>query len=197
MTPVFDVGNVLIRWEPRRVYSDLADHEIDDFFDEVGFFDWNREQDRGRSWPAGVRSLCEQFPHRAALIERFADRWSESVPGPIQGMPMLLQQLKRLGVKMYAITNFSASTWAKTCRRFAFLTTTFEDVVVSAQERLVKPDPRIYNLLLRRNGLSASQCLFIDDSEANVDGAHAVGMQAIVFRDVAQVRSTLQMHRLL
>ena len=183
-TVVFDVGNVLLDWDARRIFRDHfeTDTQIESFFDEIDFHAWNLEQDRGRTWADGVAHLSAAHPHHAPLIARADSHWHESVSGPIHRSVQALESLTEAGHPVYAITNFSAEKWAECRDRFPFLTL-FRDVVVSAHERLVKPDPAIYRVLLDRNGLTAGDCLFIDDSAANVAGAQAIGMDAILFRD--------------
>lgn len=179
-TVVFDVGNVLIHWDARRVYRDdfASDAEIDAFFAEIGFGVWNLEQDRGRSWADGVAEKAAEFPRHAALIRKFADNWHDAVPGEIPEGVAALENVLASGAPVYAITNFSAEKWAECLERFAFLNQ-FEDVIVSAHERLVKPDPAIFRVFLDRSGLAAEQCLFIDDSAANIATADSMGFDTI------------------
>lgn len=180
---VFDVGNVLIRWEPRLVWADdfncLA--EIDAFMAEIGFAAWNLEQDRGRSWAGGVAAACAAHPHRCALIEKYDREWKRSVPGAIDGAVEVLDTLHKAGVPLYAITNFSTEKWAECRGRFPFLASHFHDVVVSGNERLVKPDPEIFELFLARNGLKAEDCIYVDDSPRNVAIAEILGFSGILF----------------
>jgi 2-haloacid dehalogenase len=189
---VFDVGNVLIRWDPRHLYRRLfeAEAEMERFLAEVCTDAWNIEQDRGRTWAAAIAERVALFPDRDALIRAYSERWQEMVPGEVEGTPAILEALRDGGVPLYAITNFSAEKFAESQARFAFLRG-FRDVVVSAHERLLKPDPAIYRVLLERNGLDAARCLFIDDSEKNVRGAEAVGMRAHHFRDAATLAAEL------
>lgn len=189
---IFDVGDVLIRWDARRVYPELTAAELDAFFDEVGFHAWNLEQDRGRGWDAAVAELSARHPHRAALIARFHRRWHDSVPGVVEGMPQLIDRLHEAGAPLYAITNFSAEKWRESAARFPFLRERFRDVTVSAHEGVTKPDPAIYRRCLDRNGLAAADCLFVDDSPANVEGARAVGMEAVHFTGAAPLIAALR-----
>ncbi len=179
---VFDVGNVLIRWEPRRVFAGELDDAagIDAFFEEIGFDAWNLEQDRGRSWDDAVAVASRAHPHRRPLIEKMHRDWHMAVPGAIEGSVAILERLRADGVPLYGITNFSTEKWAECQERFPFLCG-FRDVVVSAHERLVKPDPAIFALFLRRTGLAAGDCVFIDDGPRNVAAARAAGMDAILF----------------
>ena len=180
---IFDVGNVLIEWDVRHLYRRFLPDEtaIDEFLDEVGFFAWNLDLDRGLPYAQGVADLSARFPHRADLIRAFDMHWMEAVPGLIDGTVALHAQLQRAHIPLYGLTNFSAEKWALSCDRFAILRNGFLDVVVSGQEGVVKPDPEIYRILLERNGLSAENCLFIDDSAVNVAGAVDAGMDAVRF----------------
>ena len=190
---VFDVGNVLLDWDARRVYRGALpdDAAIDSFFEEVGFYAWNLEQDRGRLFADGVRELSGAHPHHADLIARYDRDWQLSVSDAIAGSVEILGELRTRGAPVYAITNFSSEKWRECLVRFPFLATSFLDTVVSGDERLVKPDPEIYRVLLERNGLDAADCLFIDDSPANVEGAKAVGMDAVRFTDPVTLRRDL------
>jgi 2-haloacid dehalogenase len=192
---VFDVGNVLIRWDPRFLYRKLLPDEaaVDHFLATVCTQAWNLEQDRGRTFAEAVTLLCAQHPEHSALIHAFNDRWQEMVPGTIPATVDLLAGFQAKGVRTFAITNFSAEKFAETRVRFPFLDS-FEGVVVSAHERLVKPDPAIYRLFLERYDLAASSCVFIDDSAANVAGARSVGMHAIHFEDPATL--SVELHKL-
>jgi len=191
---IFDVGNVLIGWDVHRLYRRYLpdDAAIAAFLEEVDFFAWNLEQDRGRPFAEGVADLIARHPHRAALIRAYDTDWMHSITGPVAGTVALRRRLIEAGVPLYGLTNFSAEKWAPTRERFEFLRTGFEDVVVSGVEGLVKPDPAIYRLLMARNGLDPEDCVFIDDSPVNVDGARAVGMQAIRFTDPGALERALR-----
>lgn len=177
---VFDVGNVLIRWDPRFLYREVfaGDEErMEWFLDNVCTHDWNLEMDRGVPYAEQVTSLIARHPEWASQIRAFDERWHEMVPHAIEENVALLETLLSRE-PVYAITNFSREKWAEARERFPVLQR-FEGVVVSAHERLVKPDPAIYEVLLERYRLPAGECVFIDDSPANVEGARAVGMRAI------------------
>jgi 2-haloacid dehalogenase len=149
------------------------------------------EQDRGRPWAEAIAERVALFPQHEPLIRAYSERWHEMVPGPVEGTPEILDGLLAAGVPLYAITNFSTEKFAEARARFGFLNR-FRDVVVSGEERLLKPDPAIYRTLLDRNGLEAGRCLFVDDSEKNVRGAEAVGMRAHHFRDAAGLARALR-----
>jgi len=192
-TVIFDVGGVLIEWDIRLIYRELLPDEaaIDAFLAETGWHDWNRELDRGGRWDDAVAALSARFPHRRALIEAAHDRWHDAVAGEIEGAVEILATLRAAGTPLYAITNFSAEKWAECRERFAFLAESFRDVVVSAHERLIKPDPAIYRICLERNGLAPGDCIFIDDVPQNVAAAGALGIDGILFADPETLRSDL------
>jgi 2-haloacid dehalogenase len=181
MAIVFDVGNVLIRWDPRNLYRKIFPDDperMEWFLTHVCAPDWNLEQDRGRSFADGVALLLPRFPEWEAEIRAYDARWPEMLDGEIDENVAILQALREAGEKTYAITNFSREKWDITLDLHPVLRD-FDTVVVSADEALVKPDPAIYRALLARAGLDAADCVFVDDSERNVVGARHVGMQAV------------------
>ncbi len=190
---IFDVGNVLIRWDIRRLYRQLLsdDAAIDGFLREVDWFAWNLELDRGGRWDERVAELSARFPHHRALIEAAHHRWHDAVAGEIEGTVEILAALRAARTPLYAITNFSAEKWAEVRERFGFLAESFRDVVVSAHERLIKPDPAIYRVCLERNGLAPRDCIFIDDSPRNVAAANSLGIEGILFTDAETLRRDL------
>jgi 2-haloacid dehalogenase len=190
---IFDVGNVLVRWDARLLFRQLHADEAatDAFLEETGFHDWNLELDAGLAWDEGVAQLSARHPRHAAAIRAFHERWHETLPGAIEGSVAILEELAAAGVPLYAITNYSGEKWAETLPRFPFLGTTFRDTVVSGHARVVKPDARIFRLLLERNGLEPSDCVFIDDSAKNVAGAVAVGIDAVLFTTPEALRDEL------
>jgi 2-haloacid dehalogenase len=192
-TVVFDVGNVLLRWDPRNLYRTIFDDEaeMERFLSDVCTPHWNIEQDRGRSWEEAVAVLTKDFPAYESPIRAFHDRWEETVSGPINENVALLARLRGAGVPNYCITNFSAPKFRLSQTRYPFLAG-FDGIIVSGDEELLKPEPEIYNLLLERYGLTAGDCIFIDDSKANVEGARAVGMYAIHFVEPMDLAAELR-----
>lgn len=190
---VFDVGNVLLRWDPRHLYRQLIPDAAkrDWFMANVCTAAWNIEQDRGRPWADAVAGLVADHPEWEREIKAYDERWHETVPGVVEDSVAVLAELKAKGEQVYAITNFSREKWAECLIRFPFLQS-FDGVIVSAHERLLKPDPAIYNVLLERYGLSAGDCIFVDDSEKNVLGARSVGMQAVHFVEPIDLRVELR-----
>jgi 2-haloacid dehalogenase len=192
MNVVFDIGNVLIGWDPRALYRKIfaSEDEVTWFLGNVCTSDWNLEQDRGRSFADAIAEAIARHPQHAKAIEAYDRRWAETILGPIAGTVAILEELDARGTPLYAITNWHQDKFRETRGRFSFLHR-FRDIVVSGDERLIKPDPAIYELLLARNGLTAESCLFIDDSHRNVVGAQAVGMQAHHFTSPEALRGHL------
>lgn len=191
-TVVFDLGNVLVRWNPRLLYEQLipdAD-ELERFFSTVITHDWIRDQDAGRTFADGIALLTAQFPHYQNEIRAFWERWEEMVPGPIEETVEILAELRERRTPLYALTNWSHETFPIARPRFPFLDW-FEAIVVSGEVQLVKPDARIYRHLLDAHGLRAEDCVFIDDSPANVAGAEAVGIAALHFQSPERLRQDL------
>jgi 2-haloacid dehalogenase len=193
MNIVFDLGNVLLKWDPRFLYTQYfeTEEEMEWFLAHVCNNDWNLEQDRGRSFADAVELLTKEFPQHAEAISAYDTRWHETLPHAIDGTVTVLDELADKGVAVFAITNWNGDKFRETKLRFPFLEK-FRDIVVSGDEKLIKPDPAIYEVLLSRHGLNASECLFIDDSLKNVRGAEAVGMKAHHFTSPEKLRKCLQ-----
>lgn len=192
-TVVFDVGNVLVRWDPRLLYRDLIpdSEKLDWFMGNVCTAAWNIEQDRGRSWEEAVATLVAAHPDWEREIRAFDERWHETISGTIAESVAVLEELKTRGEAVYAITNFSREKWAECLIRFPFLQS-FDGAVVSAHERLIKPDPAIFHVLLDRYGLEAGNCIFIDDSAKNIATARSLGMRGVHFVEPIDLRAKLR-----
>ena len=190
---VFDLGNVLIPFDPRWLFRKLLpdDASIDRFFAETGFSAWNTEMDAGRRFADGIAAHSQRFPHYQSLFEAFFERWIETVGDPIAESVELLQGLQRNGVRTYALTNFSAETYPLAAARFSFLAD-FDGAVVSGHEGVLKPDPAIYRRLLQRYSIVAERAVFIDDKLENVEAARRLGFHGIHFTDPALVRPALR-----
>ena len=192
---VFDIGKVLIDWDPRHLYrtmfSDAREMEV--FLRDVCARDWILELDRGRAFAEAITERIALFPHYEAEIRAFDERWHETNRGVIEGTMTILKRLQADGVPNYAITNFSAEKFDGARKAFPFLDS-FDGIVVSGRERLLKPDAAIYNLFLDRHGLRAGDCIFIDDSIKNVEGARAVGMHGHHFLDAEGLARELGAH---
>ena len=192
MNIVFDIGNVLLNWDPRVLYRKIfaSEDEVEWFLGTVCTSAWNLEQDRGRSFEEAIAEATARHPDHAEAIAAYHHRWHETLTHPIAGTVTILEELKAQGTPLYAITNWHHDKFRETRARYAFLDH-FRDIVVSGDEKVVKPDPAIYRLLLERNGLEAGRCLFIDDSPKNVAGAEAVGMSGHHFTTPGALRQRL------
>lgn len=190
---VFDLGGVLIRWDPELLYRQLIldPAERHWFLTEVCSPAWNLDQDRGRPWAEGIALLTARFPDQAARIRAYRERWEEMVPGAIEGTVALLERLHARGLPLYALTNFHAETLALCRARFGFFQH-FRGMLVSGEEGLVKPEAAFYRRLLDRHGLLAERCLFIDDVPANIQAARALGFQTHRFTTPEALGSDLE-----
>lgn len=191
-TVIFDLGNVLIGWDPRQLYRQLIDDEarMEWFLREVCNSEWNEQQDAGRPWTEATAVLRARFPEHAEWIDAYHLRWRETLLGPIEGSVALLEALKARGMRLLALTNWSQETFPIARQLYPFLQW-FEGIVVSGEERLVKPDPRIFQRLLQRYAVDPATALYIDDSARNVAAAQALGMQAWWFQTPEGLRAHL------
>jgi 2-haloacid dehalogenase len=189
---VFDLGGVLIDWNPRHLYRKLFDQDeaMERFLQEVCHHDWNLEQDRGRSFADAVEEATLRHPDQRAMIEAYHSRWEEMIAGAIEDSVVLLEELADAGYELHALTNWSAETFPIARARFAFLEL-FDAILVSGEERLIKPDARIFELLLERIAHPARACIYIDDSPPNVAAAEALGFDAIHFTSPPALRAAL------
>ena len=190
---VFDLGGVLIDWNPRHLYRRLFNGDtaaMEHFLGNVCTPEWNHQQDLGRTWDEAVAERSARFPEHAAMIRLYAERWDEMVAGAIEPTVEILGALKAGGWPLYAITNFSAETFPRMVERFSFLQL-FDGIIVSGVERVGKPDRAIYRILFERYRLEPGQCLFVDDAAVNVAGSEAAGMPAIHYRSPSQLASDL------
>jgi 2-haloacid dehalogenase len=192
MNIVFDLGMVLIEWNPRHLYRKVFDDlaRMEWFLTEVCNDEWNLAQDKGRSFDEAVAEATARFPEYAAEIALYRDRWMEMVPGSITGSVDILKELHGNAVPLYAITNWNGDTFRATRSRFPFLGL-FKDIVVSGDEKLLKPEPAIFEMLAKRNDIELSDSLFIDDSLKNVKGAEVMGMKGHHFTSPESLRAAL------
>ena len=239
-TVVFDLGAVLIGWDPRHLYRKLTSDEtkIENFLSQVCHGEWNSLQDAGRPFAEGVRELSEKFPEYREWIELYHSRWDEMISGQIEGTVEILNELalenktenktesavehatehaaesavehaaesavehatehatRFVGssirqLKLFALTNWSAETFPYALKTFPFLQK-FQGIVVSGDEKLIKPDPAFFQILLDRYSLEAKQCVFIDDVERNVAAAEKLGFHALLFRNPLELRGQLE-----
>ena len=195
---MFDLGGVLIDWNPRHLYRKLLPDpaSVEAFLAEVCTSEWNYRQDQGRSWADAIAELSARHPDRAELIAAYYTRWEEMLGGELEEAVAILDQLDAGGVPLYALTNWSRETFPIARARFPFLAR-FRGIVVSGEERVAKPDPRIYQILLERYRLDAAGCVFIDDVARNVEGARVAGMDAIEYASADQLRRELERRSIL
>lgn len=191
-TVVFDFGNVLIGWDPRRVWrSHLTEDEIERFLSEADFAGLNARLDAGTPFVDVRADLAARTPHHVATLETYWQSFARSLTGSIPGTAELVAELHGLGVRMLGLTNWSAETYHHAAT-VAPVVKLLDDVVVSGHEGLAKPDPAIFRLLIERHSLAPSGTLFVDDSPANVDAARSVGLLAHRFTDVSGLRAELR-----
>ena len=191
---VFDLGGVLIDWNPRHLYRKLFngdDAAMESFLANVCTPEWNERQDAGRSFADAVAELLPRHADQAHLIEAFGRRFGEMIPGAIEGTVDILADLKRAGVPRYALTNWSAETFPPQQKRFAFLSW-FDGIVVSGEEGVIKPDPQIFRILLERYRIEPQEAVFIDDNPANAEAAATLGLHGIHFRSPDHLRRELE-----
>ncbi|NMB90002.1 MAG: HAD family phosphatase [Chloroflexi bacterium] len=197
---VFDIGGVLLDWNPYHLYRHYFNDDaeaVKRFLAEIGFHQWNVEQDKGlHPFDASVAELARRHAHYYTEVMAYGERWEETVSGPIQPTVDLLYELRDAGYPLYGLSNWDAEKFAVVRRKYAFMDC-FEDIIVSGEVRLVKPEPPIYNLLLERTGREAGECLFIDDSLNNVTGAKNLGFQTIQFTSPQQLRQEMEQRGIL
>ncbi len=191
-TVVFDIGNVLIRWDMRNLYRRIfTDHErMEWFLSNICTTEFNLEQDRGRPFAQAVAELTARHPEWKKEIALYDTGWEDMLDGAIGGTVEILEELQRSSIPTYAITNFSREKFDRAGEIFPFLRS-FIGTVVSGDEQLLKPDRAIFELFLSRYKMRAAQCVFIDDSKPNVDSAGALGFHALHFTSPEQFRSDL------
>ncbi len=190
---VFDLGGVLIDWNPRYLYRKLFNGDevaMEHFLTNVCTQAWNSQQDAGRPFAEACAVLKSEHPQQAELIDAWIQRQPEMVTGPIQGSVEILAELRARGVPLYALSNWSAETFPLSLKRFDFLHW-FQGILLSGEARLLKPDPRIFHLFLKTHNVDPAETVYIDDLERNVEAATALGMHGIVFTDAPALRNEL------
>ncbi len=192
-TVIFDLGGVLIDWDPRYLYRSMlpSDDAIDAFLHEIGFGAWNLALDAGADWDEAVETLATRHPEHRELIEAFRDRWEETLGHEIPETVDILREVGDLGLRRYALSNWSSRTFEVAKRRFALLGW-FDGIVISGDVRAVKPERQMFEALLERYAIEPSASVFIDDREANVRAAEAVGIRGIRFTDSRELRRRLR-----
>jgi 2-haloacid dehalogenase len=190
---IFDLGGVLIEWNPMHVYKDYFDSEekLKHFFENICTSDWNEEQDAGKSIVEATQELVIKFPEWEQPIRDYYGRWTEMLKGPIHGSVEILRELKDSGkYKIYALTNWQAGLFDIALVRYNFLHW-FDGRVVSGEEKMRKPFPEFYQRLLDRYQVQPSETFFIDDSLRNIKAAEAMGIKSIHFQSPQKLRNEL------
>ncbi|GAB3747008.1 HAD-IA family hydrolase [Microlunatus parietis] len=191
-TVVFDLGAVVLGWDPVPAFATvLPAEDVPAFLDKIDFRTWNHTQDAGRPFEAGEALLVEQHgAEHTEAIQAYRLHFPKTLTGMIPGTGAVIAELQRAGVRLLALTNWSHETFPHARRRFGLLNR-FEDILVSGAERLAKPDPAIFRLLIERYGLEAGRTVFVDDVAANIAGSEEVGLTGIQFTDAAALRARL------
>jgi len=190
---VFDLGKVLLDWNPRYYYERFFADEpaLARFLAEVVSSEWILEMDRGVAMDRAIAERQRLFPEHAELIARWKDGWPEMLRGEIADTVAIVEELRARGQRLYALTNFSAETFPIARARFPSLRL-FADAVVSGEVGLVKPDPRIFALAIERCQLSPARTAYVDDLPANVAAGRAAGLRALHFTTPDRLREDLR-----
>lgn len=190
---IFDIGNVLFHWDPRYLYERLIsdDRALDAFLRDVVTHEWHFQHDAGRPFAETSAELAGVYPQHADLIAAWGPRFNESIGGPVAGMHELVAELDSAGVPIFGLTNFSSEFFPAFRAEWESVFSPFRDIVVSGDERLVKPDPAIYRLAIERFGVVPQETIFVDDNPANVAAARVEGIDAVPFTDAATFRAKL------
>lgn len=189
---VFDVGRVLFQWQLSALFAKLIDdpEELDWFLSHVVTEEWHFEHDRGRALADMVPERIALYPQYEAHIRAYAERFNETVPGPVDGSHALVERLAAAGVPLFCLTNFGDEFW-QMFRPTQPIFDHFADIIVSGVEKIAKPEPRIYEIVEKRSGRSGSALFFTDDNPANITAARARGWDAHLFTDAASLEAQL------
>lgn len=193
-TVVFDLGGVLIDWNPIYLYKKIFDKEdeMNFFFQNICTSEWNEEQDAGRTLEEATQLLVSKFPEYSSYIEAYYGRWEEMLGGPIESTVEILSNIRDAGkYKLYALTNWSDETFSVAWDKYEFLHW-FEGIVVSGREKTRKPFPEIYQILIKRYSINPGSSLFIDDNMKNIVAAKEAGLNTVHFISPLQLKEELR-----
>ena len=195
---VFDLGNVLIDWDPRHLYRKLLPNETEMkwFLENVCNDEWNIKHDKGQSFDKGISELSKLYPQYTDLIKNWFDRWEEMLGGPIEDTVELLAELKKLGFPLYILSNWSAETFPKAEAIYEFLKW-FDGKIISGEVGKIKPDPEIFHILTNTYNLNPENSVFIDDKLKNIEAANLIGFQGIHFKNAVSLRNDLRKVKLI
>lgn len=190
---IFDFGGVLLDWNPRYLYKSYFnnDEEMEHFLADICNGEWNIRQDAGRPFAEAVKELQAKFPEYAEAIQMYDDDWEKMLKCELPESIDLLKELKSMGYGIYGLTNWSAEKIGYAFANYSFFSL-FDGIVVSGVEKVVKPDRKIYEILLERYSLKPGECVFIDDNQDNVDMAKVLGINAIRFDNIGNVKEHLE-----
>lgn len=197
-TVVFDLGGVFFDWDPRHLYRKLIadESELEYFLREICPMDWHAEQDLGRPIAESCRARATQYPEYAELILAWGERNEEMVAGVIEGSVAVLDELKDLGTRCYALSNMEPEAFAARRRRYGFMSK-FDGFVISGNEKVAKPSAEIFRRLLERFSLDPTETVFVDDRTVNIAAAIELGFQCVLFSSAAELREDLRRRGLL
>ncbi|MCB9143863.1 MAG: HAD family phosphatase [Anaerolineales bacterium] len=189
---IFDLGNVLIGWDAHLLYKEYFPNResVDHFLEEVGFLEWNAKQDAGRPFAEGVEELSNKFPHHAELIQAYDTHWEKSITEPYSESVEIVRALKDAGWALYLLSNFSLEKYKLIEPKHSFLGW-FKDKIISGEHGTVKPEEKIFHILIERIGYKPENCLFIDDSLPNIETAQRLGFKTIHFNSPTQLKTQL------
>jgi 2-haloacid dehalogenase len=190
-TVVLDLGNVLLRWDPRLAWTREPDDAVEAFLASGCFAAWNHRMDAGEGAEQALAALAADAPQHLPLARSYLDRFDDAVPGPVPGSTEVVDELAAAGVRLLGLTNWPAHTFPRARARFDLLDR-LEDVLVSGVEGVAKPDPAVFALLLSRFELDPAATVFVDDLQRNVDAAVVAGLVGVRFTDAASLRGDLR-----
>ncbi len=191
---VFDIGGVLLDWNPRHLYRKVFDseEEMEWFLSNICTYEWNVKQDGGRPFSEATAELTAQYPGYSDKIAMYYGRWDEMLGGEVKDTVKILKELKSAGMPLYALTNWSHEAFPVAYGRYAFMKE-FDGIVVSGEEKLIKPDPAIYKVLADRYCLNPEETIFIDDNKANADAAAELGFITVHYVSPEQLKAELRL----
>jgi len=191
---IFDLGCVLIDWNPDLVYKPYFDHDekaMQRFYEETGIFLANKQMDKGKPFDEVLESLTIKYPHYEEPLLYWKIKWIDMIGGPVEGSVNILKTLNQKGYPLYGLTNWSSETLPLVIKQYDFFNH-FKDIIVSGEVKHIKPEPEIYNILLNKHNLLPKKCLFIDDSLDNVKAAQELGIHTIHFKDPIQLAQEIE-----
>ena len=192
-TIIFDLGGVLVDWNPRHLYRKIFkdQEEMEFFLSQVCTPDWNAQMDRGYPFKTAIGELTDQHPEYTLQIQAFFERWEEMVVGSFPETVKILEEIKGAGYPLAGLSNWSGETLPRVAHHFEFLAW-LDPLVVSGEVEMVKPDPEIFQYLLKTIQRDPEECIFIDDSEINIQTAEELGFECIHYISPIQLRSRLE-----